>query len=129
MKPVTSFFLLSGASLAVLHFLSIELNLYWRYLWLDMPIHALGGATVALAFLSLREFFPRLPKKLITFKSTMVFVLFVALVWEVFEVSIGVIFEQGRYVPDTTADIMIGFMGGMVGYYVGKNIGELDRYG
>ena len=128
MKPVTTLFLLSGAILAVLHFLSIELHLYWRYPWLDLPIHALGGATVALGLLSVHDLFPRVSRSFFTFKSVLIFVLLAALIWEVFEVSIGITFEPGRYVIDTLSDIVIGLAGGAVGYFVGKNARDMDLY-
>lgn len=120
MKRNTLFFLLAGACLAVWHYLALELHLYWRYLWFDIPMHALGGVVVALGLFTLKDLFPRSPRWLYTFPAAVLFVLFVALAWELFEVSIGVIFEESRYVVDTTTDLIVGLLGGAFGYFVGS---------
>ena len=39
---------LASIILAVTHIISLELFLYWRYWWLDLPMHILGGSVVAL---------------------------------------------------------------------------------
>lgn len=122
-------FLLSGMVLAVLHFFSLELYLYWRYLWLDIPMHFLGGVTVALGYLTLRDFFPRWSPRLFSFYKTLAMVVLVAIVWEVFEVFIGVIFEEDRYVIDTSADLLLGSLGGAVGYYLSTKLKRLDNHG
>ena len=127
MKPVTTMFLLSGVSLAVLHYLSLEFYLYWRYLWLDIPMHALGGSVVALGFLSLKDMYPRWPRKYLSVWWTVTFVVFAALVWEVFEIAIGVEFEPDRYVMDTISDLVVGIFGGLVGYYVGSSLRDMDH--
>lgn len=37
----------SLVTLALVHYLSFEFFLYWKYLWLDIPVHILGTITVA----------------------------------------------------------------------------------
>ncbi len=128
-KLNTTLFLLSGMVLAVLHYFSLEFYLYWRYLWLDIPMHFLGGVTVALGYLTLRDFFASWPPSLFTLYKTLAAVLLVALCWEVFEVLIGVIFEEDRYVIDTLTDLLLGVTGGALGYYLSNRISQLDNHG
>lgn len=112
--------------LAVFHYLFLELHLYWLYLWLDIPVHFLGGVTVALGFLTFLGFFPKLVDKHFTLFRTLAFVLLVALAWEIFEVYIGIPFEEGNYLGDTVLDLIMGMSGGLAGYSVGRRVSQLD---
>lgn len=129
MKLTTTLFLLAGMVLAVLHYFSLELYLYWRYAWLDIPMHFLGGVVVAFGYLTVRDFFPSWSKKRFTLFKTLAVVIMAAVVWEVFEVLIGVIFEEGRYVIDTLSDLLIGALGGVLGYYLSSRVSQLDDHG
>ncbi len=124
-KPVTPIFILSFFMMAVFHFLALELFLYWRYLWLDIPMHILGGCVVALGYLSIRDFFPKLKPKWFSLFYVIAFVVIVAVLWEIFEVVIGVTFDESRYVIDTIADFIFGLLGGFIGYFVATKIREL----
>lgn len=128
-KLTTTLFLLAGLVLAVLHYFSLELYLYWRYLWLDIPMHFLGGVVVALGYLTLRDFFSTWPQKLFTLYKTLAVVVLVAVTWEFFEVAIGVFFQEDRYVIDTVSDLVIGLMGGTLGYYLSNRVSQLDDHG
>lgn len=128
-KLNTTLFLLAGMVLAVLHYFSLELYLYWRYLWLDIPMHFLGGIVVALGYLTLRDFFTSWSASLFTLYKTLAVVILVAITWEVFEVLIGVVFEEDRYVIDTLTDLFLGVTGGALGYYLGNRVGQLDNHG
>ncbi len=112
--------------LAGFHYLALELHLYWLYLWLDIPMHFLGGVTVALGYLTFLGLFSNLADKNFTFTRTITFVLLVATSWEIFEVVIGIPFEEGNYVGDTTLDLIMGALGGLVGYFVGRRVSQLD---
>lgn len=122
MKPTTLIFLIAALVLAVTHYFSLELYLYWRYLWLDMPMHLLGGAVVALGYLSLRDFIPRLPSRWFRPIIVVGFVFLIAVLWELFEQIIGVEFDHDRYVIDTLSDLIMGLLGGTIGYFVGSRI-------
>lgn len=110
--------------MAVTHYLAIELFLYWRYPWFDIPMHFLGGCVVALGYLSARDFIPKLPSRWFVFVSTIFFVFSIALLWEAFELVAGITMQDG-YVVDTMIDVILGLLGGTVGYFVGSRIKEI----
>jgi len=122
MKPTTLLFIIAASVLAVTHYLSLELFLYWRYLWLDMPMHLLGGVVAALGYLSLRDFMPNWQPHWSRSVMVIGFVFLVALSWEVFEFAIGIEFDNDRYLFDTISDLFIGVAGGLIGYFIGTRI-------
>lgn len=119
-KSNTLFFLTSGIILATLHYLALEFFLYWRYLWLDMPVHFLGGATVIFAWQTLRELRVPLPAHFFSFWSSLIVVFIVAIAWELFEFQIGAPIGED-IVLDTSLDLSLGILGGLVAYFVGKS--------
>lgn len=125
-KPVTIIFIIAASVLAVTNYLAIELYLYWYYPWLDLVTHALGGAVAALGVFSLKDFWPRLPANFHRFTAVISFVFLVAVTWEVFEVWAGISMGEPGYAFDTTLDLIMGVSGGIVGYFVGSNVRELD---
>lgn len=123
LQLTTVFFLIAFAVLAVIHKLAIELFLYWHIRWLDIPIHALGGAVVALGFFTLRDL-GLFPNKFLKPVSILLLVLGVALIWEVFERVVGIP-SIGDYVIDTSIDVAMGLLGAYVGYIIGNNLRNL----
>lgn len=124
MKAKTGFFLLTAIVLASTHYLSLEFYLYWRYLWLDIPMHALGGLTAGLGFLSIRDFLPKLPPSWFGLTSTLGFTFLVALAWEAFELFAGIMLEP-NYAADTALDLLMGLLGGLVAYVVAGSLQRL----
>lgn len=125
-KPVTIIFLIAASVLAVTNYLAIELYLYWYYPWMDLLTHALGGAVVALGIFCLNDFWPRLPKRFQSFTSVMSFVVVVAVFWELFEIWAGISIGTPGYAVDTVLDLIMGLSGGLIGYFVGKSISDID---
>lgn len=109
------FFAACGA-LAYGHVLAMEYFLYWRYLWLDIPMHVLGGFVIALGIAllpSVRATYARLGSP---FALTLGTVLLVGVGWEVFEVWAGLsLFESGFW-GDTLSDLAADLVGGAIGY-------------
>ena len=123
LQLTTIFFLIAFSTLAVIHHIAITLFLYWRLPWFDIPMHAFGGVVVALGLYTLRDL--RLfPDKILTIIPVMLIVLAIALIWEGFEFFAGIAIE-GDYFLDTSIDIMMGLIGGVVGYVVGNSIRSL----
>lgn len=124
-KTTTIVFLIALSTLAGIHLLALQLFLYWRYLWLDIPVHALGGAVVALGVFAARDL--RLPaashfsKRPVT---VMYCVVAVMVVWEFFQLWAGKPMID-NYMYDTALDLVMGFLGGMLGYYIAFNLDSL----
>ncbi len=125
LKTTTILFLISGSVLAVTHVIALELFLYWRFLWFDIPMHFLGGVVMALLVFTFRDL--RLLKKDFWTQcaSVVAFVLFAALVWEVYEILIGIPIEE-NYAADTLLDLIMGVSGGALGAFVGIKMSKLE---
>lgn len=94
-------------------------GLYYALPWIDMPMHFLGGASIAiagigfLAFLKTIGFVNELPFLLYTF-FIMSFVGLAATSWELWEFSMDFVFDRYLQIGlfDTMSDIFFGFLGG-----------------
>ena len=94
--------------------------LYWEYRWLDIPVHFLGGLWVALAVLWLSYVVKR---PLLSIAATIALVLFVGVVWEVYEYFF-VIIHFDNYVFETGKDLCMDVLGGSAGALVAKLLGH-----
>jgi hypothetical protein len=111
---------ISVVTLAMLQAVALYFSLYWTHRWLDIPMHALGGATVALGYQS-RFLLKRFESTLsFDFFSTILFVLAVGLVWEVYEYGVGT--PVAGLTLDSVIDIGMDMIGGTVGYIVAKSV-------
>lgn len=125
LKPTTLVFLIALSILAGVHFIALELYLYWHYVWFDLPMHLIGGSVVVLGVYALSELSVP-PFKIIASSGLAIlcFLVAVMLAWEVFEVWAGIPIED-NYWFDTSIDIVMGFLGGAVGYFVANRLREL----
>ena len=121
MKLNTGYFLIAFSVLAVIHVVAIETYLYWRYLWLDIPVHALGGAVIALAAFVPYDFRENLPERWLNLLPVMSLVLIAALTWEFYELQIGFGYDA-KDPLDMPIDLVMGLLGGVIGYFVGKRL-------
>lgn len=126
LKLPTIFFLIAGSLLVVLHVLSLELYLYWKYPALDIPMHALGGAVLALLFFTLHDIFPQYPSRLLYPIPVLLLVLLIILAWEVFQLQIEVLPLEEDVEIDTITDLIMGMLGAVMGYVVGYSMSSLD---
>jgi hypothetical protein len=106
-------FTLTFATLvAFLHLLAIQYYLYWLIWWYDIIMHFLGGVVVA-SFTGWFTF--DLVKRLGQYKYFILVLgifLVVAVLWEIFEYSVGFTYRAfGSYKFDTTKDIIVGLIG------------------
>ena len=108
------------------HFIATFNYWYWAYLWLDMPMHFLGGFWVAMAFVYLisKYQFPVsnefLKQNFLSFIIiTLSFVALIGVLWEFYEFLSDVflsskeyaqIFQQGA--ADTMGDLFFDLLGG-----------------
>lgn len=106
------FLLISGA-FATVHKLAVETSLYWYYSWFDIIMHLWGGALIVLgvyALCSLKHV-PLKPTTLIIFSTLTALIVG----WEVFERFAG-LYDPTTYLYDVSKDIIVGYVGGLVGY-------------
>lgn len=96
-------------------------GIYYTLPWIDMPMHFLGGASIAVAgfsflsFLKRKGFLNELPFLLRTL-FIMSFVGLAAVSWELWEFSVDFVLHknlQGN-LPDTMIDMFFGLLGGFV---------------
>jgi hypothetical protein len=124
LKLPTVFFLISFSSLAVLHIVSLKLFLYWRFWWLDIPMHFFGGIVVALGLFTLYDLKILLKKKHLTLFCILSLVFLVAIAWESYELLIGIPIEDD-YIIDTLTDLCMGMFGGLIGYGIATSLQKL----
>lgn len=123
MQPMLRYtlFLTSLATLAIIHNLAITFYLYWLYLWIDIPIHMLGGAVVTFGVWLLPVFRVSIPERFMGLVPTLVVVFAVGILWELFEIGIGIpILEKEGYVLDTCIDLVMDLIGGYIGFAIIK---------
>lgn len=118
------------ALILVLHVIAIQKALYWVYVWLDIPMHILGGfwAALFLAWLLEHTSFLRFSFKEANLAASIIMSLgFVALCgigWEFYEFIYDVFFSVSRNydfllqlsAADTIADLFFGILGGAMGF-------------
>ena len=121
----TILLLIASSVLSATHILASEFFLYWRYPWFDVPMHILGGIVAALFIFFLADLRILSSRRWRSCFSVMTFVLIVAIVWECYEVVIGVQI-QDNYVFDTTIDVVAGLLGGLLGFFIGSKILTLE---
>lgn len=127
LKANTVVFLVALSVLAGVHYIALELFLYWRYLWLDMPVHLVGGSVVSLSLFVAAELkLPFVGKWKNNFLMVMTFVVTIMISWELFEIWAGVHAFEPQYKADTIVDLIMGFLGGMIGFFVGKRLETLE---
>jgi len=119
------FLLIASSILVVVHALALSLDLYWQYLWLDIPMHMLGGAVVGLVPFALVHLRVRVPEKLLRMTSVLLLALLVGILWEVYEYISGATFAA-NYAFDTTIDLLLDVVGGYIGYTVGIRTHNLE---
>lgn len=94
-------------------------------MWLDIPVHVLGGITVALGISILPFFKISLPKKYATLFAYVGTAVMVGIAWEIFEVASSVAVVDDGYVIDTVIDLCMDALGGALGYGIVQSIQRL----
>ncbi len=113
--------LVLSLSLLLLHMFALKLYLYWTTWWMDIINHFLGG--VVFAIISFIFWKNVLKKDVVDFFIVILSVLFIGILWEIFELYFGLTFVDAKgYVIDTILDIMMDITGGVCSYiYYIKN--------
>ncbi len=115
MKNVIFYLILIFGMLAVSRFIFDRLYLYDEFVWLDIPMHFLGGFLLAGLFISL--FTLRKVKVSLTLFLVLFFI--VASFWEIHEFFIREVVERSWHgFFDTVKDYLVGGLGAYYGYIV-----------
>lgn len=122
----TRYFLFAFATFGALHILLVRLYLYWRYEWLDIPMHFFGGALIALGLFAARDM--RLPFAAVATRPAVLLasVVAIAIAWEIFEFTAGISRMREGFWDDTVTDLILGIIGGAVGMAVGRTLTQLE---
>ncbi len=120
-------FFIASITLALVNAVALEFSLYWKYLWLDVPMHLLGGFCVALGYSIIPFFGITLPKIFHSKWAYLSVVLLVGLAWEVFEFGFGISIanDAENLIPDTSMDLVLDLLGGYAGYVVAQRMNEI----
>jgi hypothetical protein len=113
------FQLLLVAGLLTVHYFALQNDLYWHYIWLDIPMRFLGGLWAALACVWFLRFL--MPQA--SFIFVLVGVLAISVAWEIFEFVSG--FIEDDYVLDTMVDIVMDTFGGICGFLLARHMVQL----
>lgn len=129
------FSLVSVIVVGVLHFLGAHYDLYYILPWYDIPAHLIAG--VGVGFFAVwvhRLLWPDLSQRFfVSIAWTVSFVLFIAVVWEVFELYagisyVGMVTPLGlTYNQDVTKDVCIGIFGGLIAYMLSRSSPKTKR--
>jgi len=110
--------------IAIIHMLA-EFNFwYWKFLWLDIPMHFIGGLWLGLAGLWLWYHTPHLARlrertNLSPFLVALVTGVLIGLVWEAYEYLVWTYSGKGlppEYPLDTVSDLVMDTLGAVTGY-------------
>jgi len=103
--------LLLSALLAVSHIWAMADFLYWKYVWLDVPVHLLGGLAIGVFVAALLNAWKPL--------SFLLLAAVLIIGWEVFEYFLGPL-REANYVFDTAIDLLMGTIGALIAYSVAR---------
>lgn len=123
---VLSLLFFSVLILGTVHVLALEFSLYFYFVWLDIPVHALGGIVVALALFSLYATQSFVPERYLEFVPTILIVFIVGLSWEAFEIWAGIPLLEDDFEKDLVYDLVMDMVGASIGWFVGTKMKYLE---
>lgn len=102
---------------SISQFVFTPMHLFYEIWWLDIPMHILGGALVALLALSIFKY----QNKEISFVKIAIFVIVVGILWEIYEYSMYYFFNYDwNGVFDTAKDLFDDLIGASLVYLFNK---------
>lgn len=114
----------------ILDMLASHFFLYWRFWWFDIVMHFLGGFWVAFATYYLFYFsgyFKKITKKFSLFTLSLVTLILVGVLWEVFEYLTKVSLNQLNYILDTSLDLLMDVIGWLPAYLILFRIDKIKK--
>jgi len=126
LKMLFLVFLLATA-VALLDYLGQIFRLYWALWWFDLVMHFLGGLVVGLFLAWLYVFVLKKKPDGRLIWASVVGVIIIGSLWEIYEVFIGINVTHEPYVWDTTIDIILDITGAIIGSKYIKNQIEISN--
>ena len=111
-RLITTFFIAAIVFLFA-HITAMYASLYWYFWWADIIMHFWGGLLLGMGVHVLASL-PHIPVRA-SVPWLLAIILVVTLSWEIFERSFG-LFNPVGYMIDTSIDIALGFLGGLVAH-------------
>ncbi|HRH26125.1 MAG TPA: hypothetical protein PLF31_01495 [Candidatus Paceibacterota bacterium] len=105
--------------LLVLHLGALGLHLYYTLPWFDFILHLLGGVAVGFAyvlFISLRFMKTKQYSRVLDITGVFLSIMFVGIVWEIFEWQAGIANAIEGYIQDTSLDLVADTIGAFLAY-------------
>jgi hypothetical protein len=123
MPLIYLFTLIIGLQFVVVDLLAEYFSLYWRYDWLDMPMHTWGGIIIALSLASCVRM-GLFSKRFLTLWPMVALVASILIGWELFGVYRDHGFKVGWW-TDTSSDLLCGALGFVIGRWFTKILERL----
>ncbi len=116
--------ILLAFAIVAIHLIAIFYNWYWRFLWMDIPMHFLGGVLVAVIFVWFFKHFPGhldLSRNfLLTTVLALSFTALIGVLWEFNEFVYDLLISSrglgalaGQGASDTIGDLFFDILGGL----------------
>jgi hypothetical protein len=122
-KKMLGFLLVLIIFILVVNAFALHYFLYWRLLWLDIPMHFLGGFWLGLGALWLYFLSGRFDKAILPQHRKNLYVIALALtsglviggMWEIYEFSLDLLIRLADvyYLQDTAGDIVMDALGSL----------------
>ncbi len=97
-----------------LHLFALAYFFYWMLWWFDILVHTLGGVLISWIAIVLFEKY-----KISRIEMILLYGIFgpllISIGWEIFEFVSGITFLSSQYSLDTTLDMSMGVLGGIIG--------------
>lgn len=114
--------------IGILHIIALKFFLYWTFPWFDNLMHFLGGlwvGTVSIWYIYFSGFADKFTPQLTTrniFTVSIASVIIIGILWEIFEIYVGVPRFVIDYPLDTSIDLLMDTLGAVVAslYMAGK---------
>ena len=128
MNLLLTYFFSTLVTVAVANEIAIHFFLYWKYSWIDMPIHFLGGVSVALGISILPFLRITLSPRLGTFFAYVTMTFTAGVAWEVFEFTNGITKIEPGFYSDTFSDLCMDILGGAIGYGIVRSTKQIEHF-
>lgn len=126
MQILVTFFCTTLVALTLIHVSSLQFFLYWKYLWLDIPVHILGGITCAFGFALYRYNRKPFSTRMEEVLWYIAFALLIGIAWELFEFFAKFSVVDEDFFMDTVIDFCMDIVGVLVGYGIVHTIKKLE---